>query len=135
MVPAIDILCAFVTAIAFSLILVTLFGKKGPGPIAGFLFFFIVLFFSVWAIGIWITPFGPSLWARSWLVFVLVGAIFTLFLAALIPSRPREKVLDLERPEENRAEEAVQTAFGFFFRIPILVLLGAIVMRYLWWIA
>lgn len=133
MVLAIDSFFAFVVAIIFSIILISLFEKRGPGPFAGFLFFFVVLFLSVWAVGIWITPFGPSLWGGHWLMFVLLGAILTLFLAAVIPSRQKKKVLDLNPPEEKRAIEVAETAFGLFFWIFILVLLGAIISRYVLW--
>ena len=113
MQPLVDLGIALVVAIVFSRVLISLFNKQGPGPLSGFVFFVIILFLFVWAIGIWFLPFVPPLWGRYCVAFILVGAIFTLFLAAVIPTKSKEKVLDLQPPEQKRAAEVWRTAFGY----------------------
>lgn len=133
--PWIDILFALIVASAFSTVLISLFGKRGPGPLSGFPFFFVVLFFTVWAAGVWLTPFGPLLRGTALVTYVMVGAIVTLIIAAVVPEQRERRVPDLQPPEEKQTAEAVETAFGFFFRVLILVLIGIIISRYVWWTA
>lgn len=133
--PMIDLVFALLVAVGFSLVLVNVFNIRGPGPLSGLPFFIVVLFLSVWAVGIWIIPVGPVLLGRSWLTFVLVGAIFTLFLAAVVRSVPKKRVLDLAPPEEKKTNRIVEQAFGVFFWLLMIVLLGIIVARYFLWVA
>ena len=99
--------------------------------LAYFLMFFFLLFLASWAGGVWLFPVGPPLWGVYWLPFVAVGAIFALLLAALTSPRPRRTTVELVSPEEERKEdEAIETAVGFSFWILVLVLIAAIVSRY-----
>jgi len=52
-------------------------------------------------------------------------------LAALTSPRPRRTTVELVNPEEEHKEdEAIETAVGFSFWILVLVLIAAIVSRY-----
>lgn len=132
MVVAIDVLTALVLALVFSLILRFPFERRGPGPLSGLVFFFLLFLFSIWALGVWLKPAGPMGLAQG-LVFLIVGAIFALFFLMLVPRSDDRKVLNLLPPQEKRAAAAAETTLGLLFWLLILVLLGAIIVRYTWW--
>ena len=124
-----DILFAFLVAVLFTLLLIAVAGRRGPGPLAGAIFFAVLLFFAVWAGGVWITPVGSPQWGLSLLTFLLVGLAFALLLAALLPPvRPPAK-----SSREVAASETAAIAFSFFFWLLLLLLLLAVVGHYAFW--
>jgi hypothetical protein len=94
--------------------------------------FFLLVFLSAWAGGIWITPVGPTILGVYWLSFFAVGLIFALVLEAIAAfhSRPPQ-----QGPEELRAdakeEHELESALNTFFWILLLTFIGAIVLGYL----
>lgn len=129
MVFLIDFLFAAVFAILLTLIFTTLFRRKGPWSRG--LVFFLVVFLAAWAGGIWVVPFGPTLFGVSWLPFLIAGLFVALILAAAIPpqmsEQPSEKKIELER-----GSEAIdQKRFDAFFFLLIGALLIAVILGYL----
>lgn len=120
----------FALAIALFLTLVVFIGLRRYGVFwHTLLSFFIIIFLAAWAGGKWLTPFGPSVWGVQWMPFFLVGIIFALLLAAAAPvRRPRSQ---RERMIQKKEERLFVTAFGLFFWILIVILLGAVIAGYL----
>jgi hypothetical protein len=102
----------------------------------GFYWLFLILFLATWAGGLWLKPFGPSLWGIRWLPFLLAGLIFTIVLALSRPQRPpqsrRETLKMLERVErEKKLERATYVTLSFIFWVLLFVLIVAIGVRYI----
>jgi hypothetical protein len=107
---------------------------RGAGRRTGLIWLFLIILLTTWAGGIWLKPFGPTLWGTHWLSFLLVGAV-VICIFIIIPGkgpRGRQETLDmLERVE--RAKELEQVAYvtlSIFFWILLSVLLSAIILRY-----
>lgn len=133
--PFADILAAFLVSLCLSLVF-ALFTPKDRKR-TGIFWVFLILFLATWAGGIWIRPFGPTLWGLHWLTFLLVGVLIALFLALSAPRRAprgRHETLDmLERLEkEEKFEEATYITLGIFFWVLLAFLLAAVVVRYIW---
>jgi hypothetical protein len=137
MLPA--FITALVFALIFSLILFVGFKRRGPGPIDGFVYFFLLILFFSWAIGSWLYPYGPLYWDVAWLDFFIVAFLMMLVIAVLVPAEPQEtkKVQDSLEPkpaegeantkEANTKEEKVQDTaialtFGLLFWLLIITL-------------
>ena len=120
------LIVAFVLSVLFSL--ATRVGVRRTG----FFWFFLIIFLGTWAGGIWVRPFGPSLWGISWLPFILSGLIFVLILTISAPRRPprsrHETLSMLERIErEKELEQATYITLSFFFWILLFVLIISII--------
>ncbi|MFP4563184.1 MAG: hypothetical protein ACLFRY_07710 [Spirochaetia bacterium] len=129
MVFLVDFLFAAVFAVLLTLIFSTLFRRKGPWSRG--LVFFLVVFLAGWAGGVWLLPFGPTLFGISWLPFLIAGLFVALILAAALPpqmpEQPSEKKIELEK-----GTDAVdQKRFDAFFFILIGALLIAVILGYL----
>jgi hypothetical protein len=129
-----ELFFAFIVAIVLSglFALATRRGFQWPG----FLWFFLIIFLATWAGGVWVRPFGPSLFGIYWLPFVLAGLIFVLFLAISTPGQPpknrRETIDMLERIEqEKKLDQFTYVTLSIFFWILLCVLITAIIIRYL----
>jgi hypothetical protein len=101
----------------------------------GLFWLFLLIFLATWAGGIWLKPFGPTLWGVHWLAFVLIGTIVALIVAVTSPSRGprgRQETIDmLERiEEEKKLEKVTYVVLGALFWVLFLVLVSAIVARY-----
>ena len=115
-------------ALVIALILAAVFGAgiRRHRWGADLMFFFILLFLFTWAGGIWITPFGPYVWGVPFFSFFLVGLLFALLLAALIPGSARST-----DPRENiQAEREAAIAVDALFWVLIVGLLIAIIFAY-----
>jgi len=121
---------AFFVALFFAGTLLVVLHRRGPGPLAGFLFFFVLLFLGAWAAGVWARPFGPTIGGISWAAFLFSGLIVTLLLAALIPPSRGPAPAKAEAAQAP-VEEAVSIALGFFFWFLIALLMASIFVRYL----
>jgi len=85
-----------------------------------------------WAGGIWLTPFGPSIWGTYWLPFLIVGLIFALFLAAIPPSREEESTVELVNQEKEMAKRRKAfLALSIFLWVFLGLLAAVIIIRYL----
>lgn len=130
----VDLLFAFVIALLLTSLLVPLggfrrrtAGETGAGIL---LFLFCALFFTTWAGGLWVAPFGPTLLGRSWLPFLLVGGFVALLLAAATVPPARYRRLDYER--RGGAEETVVEIafFGITFWMLIAAAIAVIAFAY-----
>ncbi len=113
-------IAALIFAFIFSAVLAVGFKRSGPGPIGGFIYFFLLILFFSWAVGSWLTPFGPVMWDVPWLNFFVVAFIIMLFMAVLLPP-VKPKVLP-DSPEE-RISDGASVTFGLLFWILIIALL------------
>ncbi|MFO7866233.1 MAG: hypothetical protein R6V02_05400 [Candidatus Aminicenantes bacterium] len=125
----IEFATAFLAALAVSLIFAYGFRRRGLWP--GFLLFFLIVFLFTWAGGVWVTPFGPEYAGVQWLPFLIVALIISFLIAAAIPpayTRPRTS--ESKDLREARAQE-VSRFLGIFFWILVVILLVAVIVRYL----
>ena len=129
MVFLIDFLFAAVFAVLLTLIFTTLFRRKGPWSRG--MVFFLLVFLAAWAGGIWLLPFGPTLFGVSWLPFLLAGLFVALILAAALPpqmpEQPSEKTIELEK----RSDAVEQKRFDAFFFVLVGALLIAVILGYI----
>jgi hypothetical protein len=133
-----EFLIALIVAAILAVLLTAAVGRRGPGPLAGFLFFFVLLFVATWAGGLWITPYGPLMWGTvPWLSYVVVGVIIALLLAALIPpvsepvsAAPPAPGEEIEATTTEKAAAGVGVALGIFFWLFLLAMIIAIAARY-----
>jgi len=123
----VDLLLALVVALVLSAIFSAAFRIRGPWGI--WWIFLLVIFLATWAGGVWLTPFGPTLFDVAWLPFLFVGLIFTLILAAVVPPARPPRTYS-EAVAEVRAEEAAVAAFSIFFWIMLISLIIVIVLGY-----
>jgi len=112
-----------------------LFSTRKSERRTGVIWLFLMIFLATWAGGVWLKPFGPTLWGIHWLAFVLVSLVVVLFLFILIPEkapRGRHETLEmLERIDrEKKLKEATFLTLGVFFWILLVVLVTAIILRY-----
>ncbi len=125
---ALEILLALIVALLIAALLVGPGRRRAPGPLSGFVFMFILLFAIVWAAGVWVAPSGPTLWGVSWLMFLAAGLVLALLFAALLrPATPGEAAAVEPPPAGEMA-----TAFGLFFWLLLIVLLGVLLAHYIW---
>jgi hypothetical protein len=131
---ALELLLALIIAIVLSVLfaLATRRGFQRPG----FLWFFLVIFLATWTGGVWIRPFGPTLFGIHWLPFVLAGLVFSLFLIISSPGQPpksRHETIDmLEKIEqEKKLDTFTYVTLSVFFWILLCALITAIIVRYL----
>ena len=112
-----------------------MFLTRKAGRRTGLIWLFLFIFLGTWAGGIWLKPFGPTLWGIHWLAFLLVGLFMVLLLIIALPRRGprgRHETLDmLDRIErEKELEEVTYITLSIFFWILLAVLVIVIVLRY-----
>jgi len=120
------LLFALLTGFIFTLVLGYGFRRRPAG--IGFLPLFILVFLVTWAIGGWISPVGPVAWQVPWLAFFIIGLLFILLLAALVPPEPAVPPVKTRAAGETEVEAK---ALGGFFWILILGLAVVVIVRYL----
>ena len=113
----------FLTALAVAIILWAVFalGFRRSGPWPGIILFLAVVFLGTWAGGVWLQPFGPTVWGVAFLPFLLIGILVALLVAAATPPPPVEAVEETPPPE---------VAVGAFFWVLVIVLLASLVLWY-----
>ena len=85
---------------------------------------FILLFFAIWAGGMWIVPIGPVHLGIAWLPFVLMAILLTVFVVALSPRR------GAGHRSEREVEREVEVGLGLYFWVLIGALVAAVVASY-----
>ena len=92
--------------------------------------FFVLLFLTTWALGLWLMPVGaPAFGGVPWLSFLIAGIALSFLFIVLLPfAKPLKR-----RESVKETEEAVNAliAIDIFFWILIIVLVAAIGSRYL----
>ncbi len=132
-----ELLVALILALVISAILGAVFGwGKAPRTEAfpPFIFVFLILFFAIWAGGVWLVPFGPVLWNIHWLPFIWVGIIVALLVGALLPPR-RSPVTEAEMTEKADVKAETTFALGIFFWLFFIMAIGALIFHYSGWMA
>lgn len=94
------------------------------------LFFFLIVWMGAWALGPWVTPFGPLFWGVPVLTFFFIALLFALVLAAAVPARSRRPYPAGGPSRVDEEARAAALGFGVFFWVLLLVLLVALVARY-----
>lgn len=125
------------TALIVALILSGLFAfaTRRRGQRTGILWIFMILFFATWAGGVWIRPFGPTLFGIHWMMYLLIGLILALIMAASgrhRAPRGRRETLNMldEVKEEHEMEQFTYITLSMFFWVLLLSLIAAVVIRY-----
>ncbi len=124
----------FMTALIVALALLAIFGLgwRRYGPWESFLVFFVIIFLAAWAGGLWIGPVGPVFYGVYWLPFLLFGLLFALLLAASGPERrPRNRQ---ETEARVRDEDVLEVTIDVFFWVLIMMLVLAVIGRYIWYL-
>jgi hypothetical protein len=124
-------------AVCISLLLSGLFVlvTRNRSGKTGSLRLFLIIFLATWAGGIWLKPFGPSLWGIHWLGFLVAGLFVSIILVITTPNRApkgRRETLDiLEKVARNRElDQITYLTLGVFFWILLAFLIIAIISRY-----
>jgi hypothetical protein len=134
---AVHLLFSIVIALVFGLVVAGLMGWRRRrdeavrGASQGVLFAIIVVFLGAWVGGVWLAPFGPTLWGVAWLPFVLSGLFVALFMLAVTsPIRNIDPGRSI-REGDLAAVPARVVVFSHFFWILLIALLAAAVAAYL----
>ncbi len=130
-----QLIAAVVVALIFSFILVGILGWQRPGregAAPALLFVFLFLLAIVWAGGIWLQPVGPYFWGVGWIPFLLIGLFAALVILALVPPhRPRNRREALQQAETRaEAQTGAEAALSVFFWLLVMLLIAAIIIRY-----
>lgn len=115
-------------SVSVILLFTTLFRTKGPWN--NLALFFIVIFLSTWAGGIWLYPFGPYLWGITWLPFLLAALFVSVLLIAVSPPSEETTVELVNQKKRKAKEKMINKSVSVFFVILIVVLIAAIISRY-----
>lgn len=125
------IIFALFLAVAFSVFGVLVIGWRRPGPrnaeavVYSMFFFTVILFLTVWAVGVWVPLGGPVAFNVPWLWLLFVGLLVFLLIAAMRPSAADDgKAASLEPGEAA----AVGAGISFWLLVVLLfsmVLAGA----------
>lgn len=119
---ALVLLLALLTSVALTA--GRLRGSLWPGAI----WFFLLLFFGTWALGIWLRPVGPTLWGVRLAPYVIAAGAISVLLAAAATAGRRSS--HDAGPEGSRRVAMGVTAWAFFWAT-ILLSAAAIAVHYL----
>jgi len=134
----IHLLFALVISLLFTAIFAAGFRRhRSKGGLA---FYFILLFIATWAIGIWISPFGPTIMGAFLLPFLISGFLFALLLTALMPPLPPSSKKNIQADIQETKQRLRSTArFGatflildIFLWIFIIGMILTILTHYIW---
>jgi hypothetical protein len=122
-----------IAALIIGFLLVALFSAlfRNQVPWGSFWIFLLIVFLVTWAGGLWIGPFGPTLFDVAWLPFLLVGLFVTILLVATVPPRPTRTPMTVEQARKTEAERAAMAGLTIFFWIALIFTIVAIVLGYI----
>lgn len=133
-----SILVALAIAIVITLVLVGLLGWRRPGAVGtesavlSGVFFFVLLFLGTWALGVWITPYGPLAFGVPWLGWLAVALLITLLLGVASPGRSARRTRastpgTATTAGELAASDVAAAGFGIlFWALVIALIVGAL---------
>jgi hypothetical protein len=135
MIVATQFVFSLVIALSISFILSLFLSRERPRT--GFFFFFLILFLVTLAGGLWVRPFGPSLFGVFWVPIILVGLVSGLFLYQSAPRHPphnrKETIQLLEEEQQYRQlEKITYVSVDFIFWLIIVLLVVAVIYRFIW---
>ncbi|HYG51561.1 MAG TPA: hypothetical protein VD905_11700 [Flavobacteriales bacterium] len=116
------IAASFAVALALSLVFARFFSPP-PRRSLVVLSFFIIAFLAMWAMQLWLFPFGPVLFNVSWLQLLIAAAVFSVLVVVISPKG--RNVKKSEQEEENPL-----IIFGIVFWLLAAVLVTSIFMGY-----
>jgi hypothetical protein len=121
------LLVALLLAVILTLFFAIGFRGQRWGP--GIAIFFLILFLTTWAGGLWLIPVGPLTWGVHGVSFLVVALATGLLLAAVTPDARRYEDI---RPSEDAFDCRCETAIALdvYFWLLIAGLLTAIGARY-----
>jgi len=124
-----------VIALLIGLLLVLLFSAllRDRVPWGSVWIFLLIVFLVTWAGGIWIGPFGPTIFDVAWLPFLIVGIFITVLLAATVPPQSAPTKPKKETIEHVRRSEPAQSALSGltqFFWLALVFTIVVIVLAY-----
>lgn len=123
-----SVLVALAIAIVVTLMLVGLLGWRRPQappdePVSlSALFFVAILFLTTWAIGVWITPYGPLVWGVPWFALLLVALLVSLLVGVAAPQSAQGGRSGSRTTEVAEVVSAV--GFGIMFWALVVVLVA-----------
>lgn len=128
-----DLLVALIVGVVVTLLFAGLFSAGGSAwPWGSLLLFFVIVMLAAWAGGLWLTPFGPTVFGTTWVPAVLVGLFFALLLAAAAASLGTPVYRgDVIEPETVESQEAGARGVSLFLWILVLFLILAVLAGYL----
>jgi hypothetical protein len=118
-----------VLVIAFVLTVIFAAGIMRLRGLGALLFFFVFLFLATWAAGIWVSPFGPVVRDAPLFAFLVVGVLFALLLAAIIPPAGKPETRR-EALEQREMQKEAQLVFNVFAWVLIAGLIVVIALHY-----
>jgi len=129
-----DLLFAFLVAVLMAGLLVGLTGWRHPSRTgdgaASAVFLLIILTLLVWAGGTWSQPYGPMLWGKYWLPFLVIGLVLALLLAATAPPRSSRPPHETTSPEIETDGAGIAALLGLFFWLLALLAVASIAFGY-----
>jgi hypothetical protein len=121
-----------VLVLVISIILTGAFaiGFRKQGFRFGIIFFFLLLFLSTWAGGIWVPSVGPSILSVNFFSFLIVGFIVAMLLTAVLPPGDSEHIIK-EKKGEVRVESCKIVTVDLLFLMLVVILTVLILVAYL----
>ena len=115
----IDLIVALFSGLFIVWIVSLAFGTKGPW--GNLLWFFLVVSLFAWAGGVWLVPFGPTLWGIGWLPIIFMGILVSLLLTAASPRTRRWRLTSKEKAASDAENRAVVDAIFWILVICLLI--------------
>lgn len=122
----------FASTIGFLLVLLfsVLFREQTPWD--NFWLFFLIVVLATWAGGLWIVPFGPTIFSIALLPCLFVGVFITILLASNTPRNPsKPQRVTIEEVQRNEPTDSTLEGLTPFFWIAMFLTLSAIIAAYL----
>jgi thiol:disulfide interchange protein len=124
-----DFFAVLVIILVIGGVYLTFFGPEDPWP--GALWYFLLLFFGTWAIGVWIQPVQPAAWGYFWIPYLIVAIALALLLAAVMPTPRSPSRTNVPSPRSTEiAEESATEALAVFFWAFLVLAVLALIMNY-----